>query len=83
MKLTLSWLKQHLETDADLATLSARLTMFGLEVDSIDRIHIRNKMVLNELETLMDFVRSRNVKGVWVDRLADKITEGKNLPLTR
>ena len=36
MKLTLSWLKQHLETDADLATLSARLTMFGLEVDSIE-----------------------------------------------
>jgi phenylalanyl-tRNA synthetase beta chain len=36
MKTTLSWLKQHLETDADLATLSARLTMLGLEVDGIE-----------------------------------------------
>ena len=36
MKFTLSWLKQHLDTDADLATLSARLTMLGLEVDGIE-----------------------------------------------
>ena len=36
MKTTLSWIKQHLETDADLATLSARLTMLGLEVDGIE-----------------------------------------------
>ncbi|HLZ65060.1 MAG TPA: phenylalanine--tRNA ligase subunit beta [Aliidongia sp.] len=36
MKTTLSWLKQHLDTDADLATLAAKLTMFGLEVDSIE-----------------------------------------------
>lgn len=36
MKTTLSWLKQHLETDADLPTLSARLTMLGLEVDGIE-----------------------------------------------
>ncbi|GGF40036.1 phenylalanine--tRNA ligase beta subunit [Aliidongia dinghuensis] len=36
MKTTLSWLKQHLETDADLATLTRTLTMFGLEVDNIE-----------------------------------------------
>jgi phenylalanyl-tRNA synthetase beta chain len=36
MKFTLSWLKQHLDTDVDLATLSARLTMLGLEVDGIE-----------------------------------------------
>ena len=36
MKTTLSWIKQHLETDADLATLAARLTMLGLEVDGIE-----------------------------------------------
>ena len=36
MKFTLSWLKQHLETDAALEEISARLTMLGLEVEAID-----------------------------------------------
>src|SRR3954462_8079311 len=35
MKFTLSWLKDHLDTDADAATIGARLTAFGLEVESI------------------------------------------------
>jgi phenylalanyl-tRNA synthetase beta chain len=36
MKFTLSWLKRHLDTSAPLAELSERLTMLGLEVESID-----------------------------------------------
>lgn len=36
MKFTLSWLKDHLETDASVDEISARLTMLGLEVESID-----------------------------------------------
>ena len=36
MKFTLSWLKDHLETDASLAELAERLTMIGLEVEGID-----------------------------------------------
>ena len=35
MKLTLSWLKTHLETDADLATITRTLTMLGLEVEAV------------------------------------------------
>ncbi|MDR3515144.1 MAG: phenylalanine--tRNA ligase subunit beta [Azospirillaceae bacterium] len=35
MKFTLSWLKDHLETAADLDTMSRTLTALGLEVDSI------------------------------------------------
>ncbi len=35
MKLTLSWLKEHLETEASLDEISAALTMLGLEVESI------------------------------------------------
>ncbi|HSV30208.1 MAG TPA: phenylalanine--tRNA ligase subunit beta [Candidatus Omnitrophota bacterium] len=35
MKFTLSWLKQHLETDATLDEIGARLTMLGLEVEDI------------------------------------------------
>ncbi|MER8533098.1 phenylalanine--tRNA ligase subunit beta [Mesorhizobium sp. M1005] len=37
MKLTLSWLKDHLETDASLAEIVERLTSIGLEVDIDDR----------------------------------------------
>ncbi|MGB8842196.1 MAG: phenylalanine--tRNA ligase subunit beta, partial [Aliidongia sp.] len=35
MKFTLSWLKSHLDTEADLATITGRLTMLGLEVDAV------------------------------------------------
>jgi phenylalanyl-tRNA synthetase beta chain len=36
MKFTLSWLKDHLETDASLDAICERLTMIGLEVESVD-----------------------------------------------
>ncbi|MFO1058310.1 MAG: phenylalanine--tRNA ligase subunit beta [Dongiaceae bacterium] len=36
MKFTLDWLKDHLETEADAATIGARLTALGLEVESIE-----------------------------------------------
>ncbi|MFD2238727.1 phenylalanine--tRNA ligase subunit beta [Aureimonas populi] len=36
MKFTLSWLKDHLETDASLEEIAARLTAIGLEVEGID-----------------------------------------------
>ena len=36
MKFTLSWLKDHLDTDASLAAIVDRLTMIGLEVESVD-----------------------------------------------
>jgi phenylalanyl-tRNA synthetase beta chain len=35
MKFTLSWLKEHLETDADAQTIGKKLTSIGLEVESI------------------------------------------------
>ena len=35
MKFTLSWLKEHLETDATLDEIVERLTMLGLEVESV------------------------------------------------
>ncbi len=36
MKFTLSWLKAHLETGASLAELTERLTMLGLELESVE-----------------------------------------------
>jgi phenylalanyl-tRNA synthetase beta chain len=35
MKFTLSWLKEHLDTDAPVAALADKLTMIGLEVESL------------------------------------------------
>lgn len=35
MKFTLSWLKEHLETDASLEEIVERLTMVGLEVEEV------------------------------------------------
>ncbi|MEP3046748.1 MAG: phenylalanine--tRNA ligase subunit beta [Roseibium sp.] len=35
MKFTLSWLKEHLETDASLDEILERLTMIGLEVEEV------------------------------------------------
>jgi len=36
MKFTLSWLKNHLETTASLAEITAKLTAIGLEVESVE-----------------------------------------------
>ncbi|WP_208442119.1 phenylalanine--tRNA ligase subunit beta [Bartonella raoultii] len=36
MKFTLSWLKDHLETDASLHEICEKLTAIGLEVDDVD-----------------------------------------------
>jgi len=36
MKFTLSWLKEHLDTDADAAVIADKLTSIGLEVESVE-----------------------------------------------
>ncbi|MBN8897296.1 MAG: phenylalanine--tRNA ligase subunit beta, partial [Rhodospirillales bacterium] len=36
MKFTLSWLKAHLDTEADLATIERTLSAIGLEVEGIE-----------------------------------------------
>jgi phenylalanyl-tRNA synthetase beta chain len=43
MKFTLSWLKEHLETDADVQTIADKLTSIGLEVESIEDAGARLK----------------------------------------
>ncbi|WP_332641564.1 phenylalanine--tRNA ligase subunit beta [Brevundimonas sp.] len=35
MKFTLSWLKEHLDTDADIAAVAEAMTMAGLEVEEV------------------------------------------------
>ncbi|HEX6119778.1 MAG TPA: phenylalanine--tRNA ligase subunit beta, partial [Dongiaceae bacterium] len=36
MKFTLKWLKEHLDTNADVETIARTLTMIGLEVEGIE-----------------------------------------------
>jgi len=49
MKLTLSWLKEHLETNADLNTILETLTRIGLEVED----------VYNPAENLKGFITAK------------------------
>src|SRR4051794_11062369 len=43
MKFTLSWLKDHLETEADAQTVADKLTSIGLEVESVEDAGARLK----------------------------------------
>ncbi len=43
MKFTLSWLKDHLETDADAAAIAEKLTSIGLEVETVEDAGARLK----------------------------------------
>ncbi|MDE2161688.1 MAG: phenylalanine--tRNA ligase subunit beta [Alphaproteobacteria bacterium] len=43
MKFPLSWLKDHLETDANAATIADKLTSIGLEVESVEDTGARLK----------------------------------------
>ena len=36
MKFTLSWLKEHLQTDASIDEIVERLTMIGIEVEDVE-----------------------------------------------
>ncbi|MEW6595767.1 MAG: phenylalanine--tRNA ligase subunit beta [Thermodesulfobacteriota bacterium] len=38
MKFTLNWLREYLPTDLDAATIAARLSMLGLEVDAVQSL---------------------------------------------
>jgi phenylalanyl-tRNA synthetase beta chain len=51
MKFTLEWLKTHLETDATLAQIAAKLTSIGLEVEGIeDRAAIFAPFIVAEVK---------------------------------
>ncbi|WP_374653351.1 phenylalanine--tRNA ligase subunit beta [Dongia sp.] len=73
MKFTLSWLKTHLETDADLAAITKKLTDLGLEVEGVE----------DKAETLKPFVVGYVVEAVQhpnADRLrVCKVDTGKGI----
>ena len=49
MKFTLSWLKEHLDSDADATAIAEKLTAIGLEVEEVS----------NPAEVLKPFVIAR------------------------
>ena len=49
MKFTLSWLKEHLDTDASVDVISETLTRIGLEVEE----------VINPAANLSDFITAK------------------------
>src|SRR5712672_3491740 len=53
MKFTLSWLKEHLDTDEPLEKLADKLTMIGLEVENVE----------NKAKALEPFTIARVVSG--------------------
>ncbi|MBF0416870.1 MAG: phenylalanine--tRNA ligase subunit beta [Magnetococcales bacterium] len=53
MKITLQWLRDHIDCDLDATTLGARLTMAGLELDALQRLDQGLDMVqVGRLETV-------------------------------
>ncbi|MEZ5872834.1 MAG: phenylalanine--tRNA ligase subunit beta [Nitratireductor sp.] len=51
MKFTLSWLKDHLDTDATLDEIVAKLTMIGLEVEHVDDRSVFKPFVIAKVLT--------------------------------
>ena len=51
MKFTLSWLKEHLDTDASLEEIVERLTMIGLEVESVDDKSVLKPFIIAKVLT--------------------------------
>ncbi len=54
MKFTLGWLKEHLDTDADLNTITEKLTAIGLELEGIE----------NPADSLRDFRIAKVIEAV-------------------
>ncbi|PIT70256.1 phenylalanine--tRNA ligase subunit beta [Bartonella tribocorum] len=53
MKFTLSWLKDHLETDASLDEICEKLTAIGLEIDHVDdRSSLKNFVIAKVLTAI-------------------------------
>nr|WP_297323474.1 phenylalanine--tRNA ligase subunit beta [uncultured Bartonella sp.] len=72
MKFTLSWLKDHLETDASLGEICERLTNIGLEVDSVDDRKNFAAFVIAKVLTARKHPDSDHLQILTVDTGADK-----------
>lgn len=67
MKFTLSWLKEHLETDATLEAICERLTSIGLEVEDVDDKAAYKPFVIAKILTAEKHPQADKLKVLSVD----------------
>ncbi|HSO47193.1 MAG TPA: phenylalanine--tRNA ligase subunit beta, partial [Rhizobiaceae bacterium] len=67
MKFTLSWLKDHLETDASLEEIVERLTMTGLEVEQVDDRSVFKPFVIAKVVTAEKHPQADKLRVLMVD----------------
>jgi phenylalanyl-tRNA synthetase beta chain len=67
MKFTLSWLKDHLETEASLKEIVERLTMTGLEVESVDDRAMFRPFVIAKVLTAEKHPQADKLRVLMVD----------------
>lgn len=67
MKLTLSWLKDHLETDASLNEIVERLTSIGLEVEHVDDKAALKPFVIAKVLTAVQHPDAERLRVLTVD----------------
>lgn len=68
MKFTLSWLKEHLETDASLEEICAKLTSIGLEVETVeDKSKILTPFTVAKILTATPHENSTKLKICFVE----------------
>jgi len=67
MKFTLSWLKDHLDTGASLEEICERLTMIGLEVESVDDKAVLKPFVIAKVLTAQKHPEADRLQVLTVD----------------
>ncbi|WFR95428.1 phenylalanine--tRNA ligase subunit beta [Rhizobium tumorigenes] len=72
MKFTLSWLKDHLDTEAGLDEICTRLTEIGLEVDAVDDKAAFKPFVIAKVLSAEKHPQADRLKVLMVDTGADK-----------
>ncbi|MGA1803064.1 phenylalanine--tRNA ligase subunit beta [Rhizobium sp. HT1-10] len=72
MKFTLSWLKDHLDTEAGLDEICTRLTEIGLEVDAVDDKAAFRPFVIAKILSAEKHPQADRLKVLMVDIGADK-----------
>lgn len=74
MKFTLSWLKDHLETNATLEEIGERLTAVGLEVEEIvDPLAEVSHLIIGHVETCVDHPDSDHLHLLTVNTGTEKL----------
>ncbi len=75
MKFTLSWLKEHLETDATLDEVCDRLTAIGLEVEDVDDRRVFEPFVIAKVVSAEKHPEADRLKVLAVDKGDGKLIQ--------